>query len=310
MKPFRFGVQVRTAGSPAEWRALARRIESLGYSTICMPDHLDDQFGPLVGLTVAAEATERLRVASLVFCNDYRHPMVLAKELATLDLISEGRLEVGLGAGWMRTDYEAAGIPYDSPGIRIARLEEALAVMKGLWSSPSSNFSGRSYSLNTAQGEPRPHTAPHPPILIGGGSPKVLKLAGREADIVGINPSLAKGRVDASIYSQLSPAHYRERIDWVREGAGARFADIELQCLTFYVAVGQPAATALPSLAEQFAGFEPDQLGQVPLALVGTIDEIVETLQFRRESLGLSYWIVHEAVLESFAPVVARLAGT
>jgi probable F420-dependent oxidoreductase len=310
VKPFRFAVQLSKATSAEAWRDLARKTEELGYSTLFMPDHLDDQFAPLVALTVAAEATQTLKVGSLVFDNDFRHPLVLAKELATLDLFSEGRLEVGLGAGWMRTDYDEAGIPYDRPGVRISRLEEALSVMKGLWSAPLADFNGEHYVITSAHGKPEPHNRPHPPILIGGGSPKVLRLAGREADIVGINPNLAAGRIDGSMTTQLSQAHYRERVEWVREGAGERFADIELQCLTFVVAIGEPAAEALPRLAMLFGGMDPAEAAEIPLALVGTVDEIVETLQTRRETLGLSYWVVHEAELESFAPVVARLTGT
>lgn len=310
MKPFRFAVQLSKAESPRAWRDLARKTEELGYSTLFMPDHFDDQFAPLVALTVAAEATETLRVGSLVFDNDYRHPLVLAKELATLDLFSEGRLEVGLGAGWLRSDYDEAGISYDRPGVRVARLQEALAVMKGLWASPLADFKGEHYVTTTAHGLPRPHSEPHPPILIGGGAPRVLRLAGREADIVGINPNLAAGKIDASMTAQLTTAHYLERVEWVREGAAERFADIELQCLTFVVAIGEPAAEALPRLAMLFGGIDPVAAAEIPLALVGTEDEIVETLQQRRALLGLSYWVVHEAELESFAPIVARLAGT
>jgi probable F420-dependent oxidoreductase len=195
MAPFRFGVQLSNASSGASWRDLARTIEDLGYSTLFIPDHFDDQFGPLVALTVAAEATTDLKVGSLVFGNDYRHPIVLAKEIATLDLMSEGRVEFGLGAGWMTTDYEQSGINNDPPGVRISRMAESLTIMKSLWSTGAATFAGEHYTVSGAVGAPLPHSRPHPKIIIGGGGRRVLGIAAREADIVGVNPSLAAGYV-------------------------------------------------------------------------------------------------------------------
>src|ERR1700733_5835129 len=147
MHPFRFGVQLSNAETGAAWRATARKIEDLGYSTLFIPDHFEDQFGPLVALTVAAEATSTLRVGSLVFGNDYRHPVVLAKEIATLDVFSGGRVEFGLGAGWMTSDYEQAGIPNDPPAVRIDRLAESLAIMKSLWETGKASFDGTHYQV-------------------------------------------------------------------------------------------------------------------------------------------------------------------
>lgn len=308
MHPYRFAVQLSRAPSPGAWRDLARKVEDLGYSTLYMPDHFDDQYGPLVALTVAAEATERLRVGSLVFDNDYRHPLVLAKELATLDLFSEGRLEVGLGAGWMRSDYEQSGIVMDGPGSRVARLEEGIAVMKALWAGDTVTFEGAHYQLRGAHGLPRPHSRPHPPIVIGGGSRRVLRLAGREADIVGVNPSLAAGQIDGTISAQLAAERYRERIAWVREGAAGRDVEVELQCLTFLVTVGEPRDVVVGRLS-QMLSLPPEVAGDIPLALAGTVEEIVETVQRRREELGITYWVVHEGEMEAFAAVVGRLAG-
>ncbi|HEV2361265.1 MAG TPA: TIGR03621 family F420-dependent LLM class oxidoreductase, partial [Acidimicrobiales bacterium] len=239
MNKFRFGVQLSKAESGSKWRDTAKKLEALGYSTLFMPDHLDDQWSPIAALTAAAEATEKLNVGSLVFDNDYRHPQLLAKEMATIDLLSEGRLEVGLGAGWMRSDYDEAGIAYDAPGVRIARMKEGLAVMKGLWATDPFSFEGEHYQLTGARGLPRPHTSPHPKIIIGGGSPKVLAYAAREADIVGVNPSLAAGRIGPEMTAEISGDLYRRRVGWVKEAAGDRFSDIELQCLTFFVQVGE-----------------------------------------------------------------------
>ena len=199
MTPFRFGVQLSNASSGAAWRDLARTIEGLGYSSLFIPDHFEDQFGPLVALTVAAEATTELKVGSLVFGNDYRHPIVLAKEIATLDLMSEGRVEFGLGAGWMTTDYEQSGIVNDPPGVRISRMAESLAVMKSLWSTGAATLDGEHYTITGAVGAPLPYSRPHPPIIIGGGGRRVLGIAAREADIVGVNPSLAAGYVGPEV---------------------------------------------------------------------------------------------------------------
>jgi probable F420-dependent oxidoreductase len=306
--PFRFGVQLSRAASGAGWRELARKVEALGYSTLYMPDHFEEQYGPIVALTVAAEATERLRVGSLVFDNDYRHPLVLAKELATLDLFSEGRLEVGLGAGWMRSDYDESGIPFEPAGVRVSRLEEAVAVMKALWTGETASYSGRHYRLDGAHGWPRPHSVPHPQLVIGGGSPRVLRLAAREADVVGINPNLAAGAIGSEVVAQLPVRYWEERVGWVRAEAARRGRHPELQCLTFFVTVGEPASAVHEKLAPIFS-LPPEEVAEVPLALAGSVEEIVETLERRREALGISYWVVHEAEMEAFAPVVARLAG-
>jgi probable F420-dependent oxidoreductase len=308
MNPFRFGVQLSKAPTGRAWRDLARRVESLGYSTLFIPDHFDDQLAPIAALTSAAEATETLHVGSLVFDNDYRHPLVLAKEMATLDLLSEGRVEVGLGAGWQRSDYDQSGIAYDPPAVRVARLQESVAIMKALWQQDNVTFEGDHYRIAGARGLPRPHTKPHPPIIIGGGSPKVLALAAAEADIIGINPSLVAGHIGPDITAQLRIEQYRKRLDWVREAAGERFGKLELQCLTFIVNVGQPRDEVLERIAPLLS-LAPAEAAKVPLALVGTVEEIVETLLGRRVELGLSYWVVHEPELDAFAEVVAALAG-
>lgn len=308
MHPFRFGVQAAKAESGRAWRALARRAEELGYSTLFVPDHLDDQWGPLVSLTVAAEATERLRVGSLVFDNDYRHPVVLARELATLDLLSEGRLEIGLGAGWMTSDYEQAGLPFDEPAVRVARLGEAVRICKSLLASEAVAFEGRYYRVRGALGAPRPAQAPHPPIIIGGGSRRVLALAAAEADVVGVNVSLRAGYIGPEAVAEARAERFAQRVAWVRAAAGERFSSLELQCLTFVVEVGPARREAGERLAALFGAPAEDVLAS-PLVLVGTVEELEETLLERRERYGFSYWVVHEAELDAFAPVVARLAG-
>jgi probable F420-dependent oxidoreductase len=309
VRPFRFGLQLSRAAGATEWRRIARDAEALGYATLFVPDHFDDQFGPLVALTAAAEATTTLRVGALVLGNDYRHPVVLAKELATLDVLSGGRLEVGLGAGWMTSDYEAAGIVLDPPATRIARMAESLEVIKTLWSDEPVRFSGAHYRVTDLVGTPRPVQRPHPPIIVGGGGRRVLSLAGRSADIVGVNPSLAAGAIGPEVVATTTAEHYDERVAWVREAAGDRADELELQCLTFLVQVVDDREAAIARLAELFSS-DPAVVAGSPVALVGTVEEIVATLEERRRRFGFSYVVVHEAEMEAFAPVVATLAGT
>ncbi len=309
MPPFRFGVQLSKADSAPAWRDTARTIEGLGYSTLFIPDHFEDQFGPLVALTAAAEATSTLRVGSLVFGNDYRHPVVLAKEIATLDLFSEGRVEFGLGAGWMTTDYEQSGIAADAAGIRISRMAESLAVMKSLWSTGEATYKGEYFQVSGALGAPTPVQRPYPPIIIGGGGQRVLGIAAREADIVGVNPSLAAGYIGPEVLETTTAEYYRQRIEWIKQAAGKRFGDLELQCLTFLVQIVPDREDAIARLAGALS-VTAEQIEHSPVAMIGTTDEIAETLRERREQFGFSYIVVHEAEMESFAPVVAALAGT
>lgn len=308
MQKFRFGVQLSNAPDGAGWRALARQVESLGYSSLLIPDHLGDQLGPFVALTVAAEATRNLRVGTLVLDNDYRHPLVMAKEAATLDLLSEGRLELGIGAGWMLTDYNESGIPYDPPGVRVDRLAEAMTILKALWADGKCTHAGTHYQLQDAHGLPRPHRPTGPLLTVGGGSPRVLALAAREADIVGVNPNLRAGAIGPEVAADVLGPRFDEKVSWVRAAAGARIDDIELQCLTFVVQVGPDRSEALQNLAPMF-GLSPEDAADVPIALVGTVDQICETLEERRERWGFTYWVVHEAEMEALAPVVQRMTG-
>jgi probable F420-dependent oxidoreductase len=308
-KPFRFAVQTSTAPDGKAWREKARKIEALGYSTLYIPDHFGDQWGPIVGMTIAAEATTSLNVGSLVFDNDYRHPVVLAKEIATLDLASEGRVEFGVGAGWMKSDYDESGLAYDRPGVRIDRMVEGLAIMRQLWSEGTATFAGEHYQVTAAQGRPRPASASSPKIVIGGGGKRVLSIAAREADIVGVNPNLAAGYVGPEVAASSKGDVYRERLQWIRDAAGDRFDDLELQCLTFMVQFTDDRDQAYENLAPMF-GLTPEEAKDVPIALAGTVDQIVEVLQQRREEYGFSYVVVHEPEMEAFGEVVARLAGT
>jgi probable F420-dependent oxidoreductase len=309
MAAFRFALQASGAASPAAWRALARKAEDLGYSTLYVPDHLDDQWAPMVAVTVAAEATTTLRVGTLVLDNDFRHPVLVAKEAATLDIVTGGRFEFGLGAGWMTTDYEQSGIPMDKPSVRVARLAESLAIIRAMWRDGSATFTGEHYSVTGATGTPAPATPGGPPLVIGGGSRRVLALAGEFADIVSIVPSLHAGHIGPEVAAESVVEKYTDRVRWVHEAAGERAGDLELQCWTVAVQVVPNAAEVAASLAPLF-DLTPEQLRSAPLALIGTVEEITELLRARREELGFSYIVVHEAEMDALAPVIAELAGT
>jgi probable F420-dependent oxidoreductase len=308
VRPFRFGVTAPTPSAGTDWVERARRVEQLGYSILVVPDHFRDHLAPVPALTAAALATTRLRVGSLVFSNDFRHPAVLAKEAATIDVLSGGRFELGLGGGWLRAEYDQTGIPFDAPGTRIERLEEAVTIIKGLLAGERVTFAGRHYTIADLEGRPTPVQRPHPPIAIGGGGRRTLTLAAREASIVGLVP---RARRDGSglDMTDLSDAATREKLEWVRSAAGERFDSLEIHALIQAVAVGERRTAAADQLASRFKVAR-DVVLETPYVLLGTIEEICESLRQRRERYGISYLTVFERDMEVFAPVVARLAGT
>jgi probable F420-dependent oxidoreductase len=312
--PFRFGVQLSELPGQ-DWAERLRAIESLGYATVFWPDHFGPQWEPVAALAAAAAATTRLRVGSLVFDVDYRHPVVLAKAAATIHLLSGGRFEFGIGAGWMETDYVEAGIAYDRPGVRIERLAEALQIIRGMWTQERTSFEGRHYRIREIARAVALPEGEVPKILIGGGGPRVLRLAGRHADIVGINPALPEGKVTPHTAADLAPERLAEKIGWVREGAEAagRNPDaIELNSLVFVSAVTDDPKPLREALARN-TGMTPEQIADCPLFLTGSASEIRDGLLRRRDALGLSYVVIQgrdRALLEHFAEaVVAPLAG-
>ena len=312
MHPFRFGVQFSKSASGDDYRDTVRRIEDLGYSTVFCPDHFDDQWAPTVALTVAAEATTDLRVATLVYDVDYRHPVVLAKEIATLDLVSNGRVEFGIGAGWMSDDYDTAGIPFDKAGIRIDRMVEAIDVVRGLWSGQPLNFQGDHYVVRDMTGAPSPCQPGGPPIIVGGGGKRVLTEAARRADIVGLNASLHAGSVGPETALSALGERFLERRNWVEEAAGERFSQLELQMNTFMTAVTATTAEAdemIEGMAPMF-GLSSDQARTIPMVLAGTVNDVCEQLHHHRELYGTSYWVIHEGEVDAMAPVVAKMSGT
>lgn len=309
MKPFRFGIQLSRARSSEDWIEKARKIEDLGFSTLLVPDHFDNQFAPLTALAVAATATSTLRVGGLVLDNDYRHPLVLAKELATLDVLSDGRLEIGLGAGWMLSDYEQSGIAYESAGVRISRLREAVSIVKSCLSGESFSFSGRYYQITNHQGTPHPIQSPHPPLMLAGGGKRVLSFAAQEADIVGVNFSLAAGRVSPEVAATGTPEATVEKIGWIRRAAGNRIDQLEINTTVFFTAVTEDRQGTAERLGGGF-GMKPEDLLASPHAAIGSVDQIAEQLLRQREEHGFSYIVFQGNVLEAIAPVVGRLAGT
>ena len=306
--PFRFSVSLGSIDDPHDLVAAAMRAEELGYDGVTLPDHLDGQVGPLVGLTAAAVATETLTITTLVLANDYRHPAVLAKELATLDRVSGGRLEVGIGAGWMTADYEQAGITKDRAGVRIARLAEAIEVLRGCWTGEPFEFDGEHYTIRGLVGSPAPHRPSGPPLIVAGGGPRVLGLAAREADIVGVNFGLQGGVFDTSAAATGFAEATDAKLALIREAAGDRFDSLELQTRVHLAGASDDRDATLEAMAPVF-GLTVEQAGSMPHALAGTVDQCVATIEGWRDRWGLSYITWSADAMEPMAPVVAALSG-
>jgi probable F420-dependent oxidoreductase len=308
-RPFRFGIQASRAGSRAEWVALARRVEAEGYSSLTMPDHFSDSLAPVPALMCAADATDRLRVGALVWNNDLRHPLVLAKELATMDLLSDGRVDVGLGAGWELADYRQSGLAYDAPGVRLDRFEEALTIMERAFSGEPFSFLGDHYQIDRHEGRPAPVQRPHPPFVIGGGGPRVLAIAARVADVVSINLTLTNGAIDQAALESVSAAAVERKIGVVREAAGERLPDIELSVRPFVALITDDRRREAERLAASMSTTA-DELLSTPFAVIGTASQIADDLRRRRERWGFSYVLFGPAEMDAMAPVVAELSGT
>jgi probable F420-dependent oxidoreductase len=293
----------------------ARTAEAAGFDILLLRDHwLEDPFGhqlaPLTALTVVAEATSRLRVGTMVVANDYRHPVVLAKEVATLDLLSDGRFELGLGAGFHQAEYAAAGLAFDPPGRRVERLEEAVPLLKRLFSGEPVTAVGRHYRVTDLELFPRSIQRPHPPILIAGAGKRMLSLAGREADIVGLQTvSTGGGALGTSPAERLAESVER-KLGWLREAAGARFAEIELSFFPSFIFTTDRAAAAERQARQRgWDGLPVAEILKMPALFIGTHDEMVAEMVLRRERYGVSYFVVSDQDLENVAPIVARLAG-
>lgn len=275
---------------------------------LTMPDHFTDQLAPVPALMSVADATTKLRVGALVWDNDYKHPVVLAKELATMDMLSDGRLELGIGAGWMISDYEQSGIPYERAGLRIDRMIEGIDVMKGCFAQGAFSYAGKHYTITNYDGLPKPLQAPCPPILIGGGGKRVLTYAAQVADIIGINATMSAGAVGPEAISTMTAEAVDGKVDIIRETAGDRFNHVEMNIRAFLVNITDDAAGAISRLAKGM-GVEESMVAETPFALMGPPSKLIEDLIARRERWGFSYVIVGGEDVEKFAPVVAALSG-
>jgi len=314
-RSFRFGVIHEQVQAAEAWADHVRRVEALGFSTFLVRDHfVPDFFGhqpaPLVSLASAAALTTHLRVGTMVLAVDYRHPVMLTKEAATLDVVSGGRLELGLGAGWLRREYETVGLAFDSAGTRIERLEETIRIVDGLFGAGPISFSGKHYTVTDLDGHPKPVQRPRPPILIGGGRRRVLTLAGRTADIVGIlTTSVATGTVVDEAAERLAGS-VSQKLAWVREGAGPRYDDIELSLIPTLVFEEdhEVAASRLIS-ARGWTGVSVADVLAMPSVFIGSVGAIADQMEERRALYGFSYYVVSDRQLDRVAPLVAHLAG-
>jgi probable F420-dependent oxidoreductase len=315
LRPFRFGVIGENVRTREQLEHAVRMAEDLGFATFLLRDHFiaepfGDQLAPVAALMAAAQATTRLRIGSLVFDNDYRRPVVLAKEVATLDILSGGRFELGIGCGWLKSEYDQAGMRFDEPMVRVDRLEESIQILKGLFADGPLTFSGRHYAISALEGFPKPVQRPHPPILIGAGSRRMLQLAGREADIVGILPkALPNGTISEDIVER-SAETLERKISWIREAAGDRFRQIELSAVATIIFADDRRARAEQLARERsWDGVSAEQILDMPALFIGSQDQIVEQMRVRRERFGVSYLVVTDAEMETLAPLVAVVAG-
>ena len=307
-RPFRFGVEMMGPFDGLTWAESARELESLGYSTLFAPDHLDEGYGPITAMATAAAATTTLRVATAVFAADFRHPAVLARELASIDQLSRGRLEVGIGAGYQVNDYAGAGVRMDPPGTRVDRMIEHVAVLRGLFAAGPFDYAGEHYQITALDGSPKPYRAGGPPILVAGGGRRMLTFAAAHADIVGVNGSLPTSAQRSGSAPDARPASIDRKLSWVRAAAGARFSELEIHAWLRFAQVTSDPQAAAAQLTGRF-GAAADQVLASPIVLLGSPGEIVERLHERRERWGYSYFTIQQPAAREFAPVLARLAA-
>jgi len=305
----------RLDGDIDAWIGRIRQIESRGFSSVSVSEHLTLgwKLDPLIAMTAAALSAPGLRVLSLVLANDFRHPVIIHKAIATLDVLSEGRVELGLGTGWLASDYEASGLRLDPPNLRIERLAEAVDVIRGLFLDEPLTYSGRHYRITALDGLPKPVQRPAPPILIGGGGRRILELAGRKADIVGLHARLAGGRLEAGVVTEFRADRMAMKVAWAREAAaaaGRRSDDLEFQCTAYLIDIRgrAPRGTVVRSTFADLLAASPEVARESPAVLVGSVDQCVDRLRRWRDELGISYWNLGPDV-DAVAPIVERLSG-
>ncbi|HEX5370027.1 MAG TPA: TIGR03621 family F420-dependent LLM class oxidoreductase [Dehalococcoidia bacterium] len=302
MHPFRFGVNRTGAASLKEWQEYARTAEDLGYTNLIMQDHVDQQFAPFPALVAAAGVTSRIHLTTIVLDNDFRHPAVVAKEAATVDLLTEGRLELGLGAGWLQADYDKLGLSFDAAGERMSRFMDAVSVVKAFFQDePTFSVDSLHYRIRNLEAWPRPVQKPHPPLLIGGRQKRMLSFAAREADVVSVS------MLDPRTPGGPQPPSFAEKIEWVRRAAGDRFDAIEVHANSPGLRVTDDQRGAIEAAAERLK-VAPEHVLDSPANLIGSVDAVVEQMQRWRESCSLNYFVVPYARMLELAPVIARLS--
>ena len=314
-RAFRFGVIDESSLSREQWVQQAQKVEQLGYATFLIRDHFiqgdfNHQLAPTPAMMAAADATKELHIGSLVFSNDYRHPAMLAKEAATLDLLSGGRFELGIGAGWLKDEYEQTGIPFDQPAQRVARLQETLYILKGLFAEKPFTFSGSYYHISNLDSFPKPVQKPYPPLLIGAGAKRMLSLAAQEADIIGILPkALTNGTISDEPTERFATT-IAQKVEWIRQAAGERFANLELSMVvSVHITHDRNQKAAEIIRQRDWGGITMREVLDMPSLLIGSVEQIIEKIQLLRERYALSYFVISDASLQAFAPVVSQLAG-
>lgn len=309
MKPFRFGINVRDAASRAEWQDKARKVESLGYAVLLVPDHLAAMLATIPAVMSAADATTSLRIGTNVLNNDLRHPVLLAREAATMDVLTDGRLELGLGAGYVRLEYDQAGLRFDRGGVRVERLAEAVTIIKGLLEGTELSFAGQHYRVTGHRIHPRPIQRPRPPLIIGGNGPRLLALAAAAADVVNFTGiTFTHGGTVPDMNGWKAPG-VEERMRVVRVTAGPRLDRLELSAQIQRVIVTDHRRDAAAELQKTWQQLSIEEILEAPYVLIGTVDEMVDALYARRERWGFSYFVTFEPYMNTLAPVVSRLAG-
>lgn len=305
-------------GGARRFIALAQRAEELGYDSFMIPDHLGNQVGPIAALGALAVATDKIRLGTAVLANGFRHPAVLAKDAATIDVLSGGRLELGIGAGWMKEEFDKGGIAYERPGVRIKKLEESLQILDTLLRGRECTFEGEYYQIRGLKGSPRPRQGPRPPIAVGGGGPKMLALAAKYADIISVaTPTSKEGKL---LLSGITMDKTRERVEVIRKAAGDRFDDIELNwTITMIIVTDDREQTAEMALAALDRGFPPnievdtkltvEEILESPYLAIGSVEEIADQIRNVRAKTTMSYVGVFPTQMDAFAPIIPLLAG-
>jgi probable F420-dependent oxidoreductase len=309
----RFGVVSESVLDGLAWADHARRIEDAGIGSLLIRDHFSagafgQQLAPFSALATAAAVTSSLHVGTLVLSNDFRHPAIVAHEAASLHHLSGGRFELGIGAGWYQPEYAAAGIRFDPAGQRIDRLEESLSIIRGLLAGQPVHHSGAWYQIDGLDLDVMPERAGRPRLLIGAGGPRMLRLAARHADIVGLLPAPIKASEDRDVPADRLPPAFDQKLTVLRSAAGERFGELELSAFATFVITGRRRSSTEDFIARRgWSGIEAEAVWAMPTIYIGSINQIRDDIRARRERFGLSYLVTPDRELSALAQVMAGL---